>query len=180
MPTASRIAIDAARVGGRPGAARRGAGRSDVINEQSRTTATAGRPLTFARHARAALERNVPEVRGPGALWSLGTNEAWVRFPRGDGRYGYYALRRHLDWVSGEAGVSREPRQLAELFLLPGTPRGEVAGYRIRLGDLIHGRDRWWPVGEGVSDLDERLGYLALQLAIKGGAHFRRWPGAER
>ena len=150
-----------------------------MIDEKPRT-ATASRPVVFARQARAALERHVPEACSLAAHWSLGTNEAWVRFPREDGLYGYFALRRHLDWVSGEAGLSREPRQLGELASFPGAGAGEVAGYRIRLGELLHGRDRWWPVGKNAVDLGERLHFLALQLAVKGGAHFRRWPGGER
>ena len=143
-------------------------------------TTTARRPVLFARHARTALEKHVPEARTPAAHWHLGTNEAWVRFPRPDGLYGYFALRRHLDWVSGEAGLSRGPASLVELFRLPGQPRGEVAGFRIRLGDLIDGKDRWWPTGETERELGDRLALLALQLAVKGGAHFRRWPGSER
>ncbi|MGH7731374.1 MAG: hypothetical protein ACRENJ_09005 [Candidatus Eiseniibacteriota bacterium] len=143
-------------------------------------TATALRPVLFARHARAALEKHVPEARTPAAHWHLGTNEAWVRYPRHDGLHGYFGLRRHLDWVSAEAGVSREPTSLADLFRLPGHPRGDVVGYRIRLGDLIDGKDRWWPTGETPSQMDERLGQLALQLAVKGRKFFRRWPGVGR
>jgi len=63
---------------------------------------------------------------------------------------------------------------------LPGHPRAAVAGYRIRLGDLIDGKDRWWPSGDSESQLDERLGHLALQLAVKGQNFFRRWPGDGR
>ena len=140
----------------------------------------AGRPVVFARHARAALEMHVPGARSQAAHWNLGTNEAWVRVPRPDGLYAYFALRRHLDWVSAEAGLAREPRPLDELARTPGAAHGDVAGYRIRLGELLHGRDRWWPVGENGAELDERLQYLALQLAVKAGAHFRRWPGGER
>jgi hypothetical protein len=151
----------------------------NVIDETS-GIATASRPVLFARHARAALEKHVPEARTAAAHWHLGTNEAWVRFPRIDGLYGYFALRRHLDWVSGEAGLSREPNSLAELFRLPGHPRAAVAGYRIRLGDLIDGKDRWWPSGDTESQLAERLGHLALQLAVKGKTFFRRWPGGGR
>ena len=140
----------------------------------------AERPVLFAGHARAAIETHVPEARTAGAHWSLGTNVAWVRFPRVDGLYGYFALRRHLDWVTGEAGLSREPRQFGELSLTPGAVPAEAAGYRIRLGELLHGRDRWWPAGHNGAQLMERLRYLALQLAVKGGAHFRSWPGGER
>ena len=140
---------------------------------------TASRPGLFARHARAAVEKHVPESRTRSAHWSLGANEAWVRFPRDDGHHGYFALRRHLDWVTGEAGISREPRALSELPLGPGGVTGDQ-GYRIRLGELLDGRDRWWPAGESEAELDRRLGTLALQLAVKGGAHFRRWPRGER
>jgi hypothetical protein len=150
-----------------------------VIDPQPHIATAHRRPVVFARHARAALEMHVPQSRSLSAHWSLGTNEAWVRFLREDGLYGYFAIRRHLDWVSGEAGLSREPRPLGELALTPGAT-GEAVGFRIRLGDLLHGRDRWWPVGENASELEERLRYLALQLAVKGGAHFRRWPGGER
>ena len=150
-----------------------------MIDGASHST-TAARPVLFARHARAALEKNIPEARTLEAHWSLATNEAWVRFRRPDGLYGYFALRRHLDWVSGEAGISREPHQLVELSLYPGRMGAEVAGYRVRLGELIHGRDRWWPSGDTSAELEERLSFLALQLGVKGGAHFRRWPGSER
>ncbi len=148
--------------------------------EPTRVTTTSARPELFARHARAALERHVSAARAADAHWHLGTNEAWVRFPRGDGLYGYFALRRHLDWLSGEAGISRQPVPMGDLFRLPGRPPGDAQGFRIRLGELIDGKDRWWPAGENDAELDERLGHLALQLAVKGGAHFRRWPGSGR
>ena len=150
------------------------------MTHESNGTTTASRPILFARHARAAIERHIAEARGSEARWHLGTNEAWVRFRRADGLYGYFALRRHLDWVNGEAGLAREPKPLGELFRLPGHPRDDVAGYRIRLGELIDGKDRWWPTGETERELDERLGQLALQLAVKGGTFFRRWPGGAR
>ena len=149
-----------------------------MIDGSSGST-VAARPVLFARHARAALEKNIPEARNDNVHWSLGTNEAWVRFSRPDGLYGYFALRRHLDWVSGEAGLSREPRQMVELSLVPGRTGSEVTGYRVRLGELIHGRDRWWPTGDTSNELDEQLNFLALQLGVKGRAHFRRWPGSE-
>jgi hypothetical protein len=149
------------------------------VKDQASRRTTTRRPTAFARHARAALEKYLPEARTASAHWSIGANEAWVRFPRTDGLHGYLGLRRHLDWVSGEAGISREPRNLSELFPLPGTPVGDVAGYRIRLGHLLEGEDRWWPVGETERELVERLDDLALQLAVKGGAFFRRWPGGE-
>ena len=144
-----------------------------------RSGAPALRPTSFSRHARAALEKHLPEARSTDAHWSIGANLAWVRVPRPDGLYGYFALRRHLDWVTGEAGLSRAPAALAVLFLLPGTPKHGVPGFRIRLGDLLHGEDRWWPAGESEAELMDCLERLALQLAVKGGAYFRRWPGGD-
>ena len=134
-------------------------------------------PCVFAVHARAALEKHVPEARTAAAHWRVGANQAWVRFPRLDGLHGYVGLRRHLDWVTGEAGVSREPRDLADLFLLPGQPPGDVPGYRIRLGDLLHAQNRWWRAGDTERELVQRLEFLALQLAVKATVRFRRWPG---
>jgi hypothetical protein len=127
-----------------------------------------------------ALEKHVPETRTAAVHWHIGVNEAWARFPRADGFYGYVGLRRHLDWVNGEAGISREPADLADLFPLPGTPAPDASGYRIRLGDLLHGEDRWWPAGESERELVVQLETLALQLAVKGGAYVRTWPGGER
>lgn len=150
------------------------------MRDHPRKIAPTVRPATFARHARAALEKYVPEARIAAVHWNVGVNEAWARFPRADGLYAYVALRRHLDWVSGEAGISREPAGLSDLFLLPGTPPAEVPGFRIRLGDLLHGEDRWWPAGDSERELVEQLEFLALQLAVKGSAYFRGWPGADR
>ena len=150
------------------------------MKDDRRGVAPALRPAVFARHARAALEKHVPEARTSAAHWNVAANEAWVRFPRADGRYGYVALRRHLDWVDGEAGISREPRDLDELVRLPGPITGDEIGFRVGLGELLHREDRWWPAGESESELVERLEYLALQLAVKGGAFFRHWPESGR
>lgn len=149
------------------------------MTPENGSAATASRPVLFARHARAAIERHVPEARTPGAHWSLGTNEAWVRYQRADGFYGYLALRRHLDWVSGEAGVSREPCELGHLVRLPGPRSIGAPGYRMRLGELLGGEDRWWPTGDTEPELRRQLDHLALTLAVKGKNYFRRWPGGE-
>lgn len=148
--------------------------------KESRGIAPVLRPGTFARHARAALEKHVPEARTSAAHWSTGTNEAWVRFERADGLHGYVALRRHLDWINGEAGISREPRGFDELVRLPARPAGDEVGFRVGLGELLHGEDRWWPAGDSEGELVACLEHLALQLAVKGGSFFRHWPEAER
>ena len=149
------------------------------MKERPQATSLAARPTTFARLARAALEKHLPEARDPAAHWHRGANEAWVRVLRPDGLYGYFGLRRHLGWVTGEAGLSRAPLALADLVLLPGMPAGDLPGFRVRLGDLLHGEDRWWPAGESERELVQCLEQLALELAVKGGATFRRWPGGE-
>ena len=82
--------------------------------------------------------------------------------------------------MTGEAGISREPRALSDLVRLPGTPPAAAPGFRIRLGILLHGEDRWWPAGDSERELVGRLEYLALQLAVKGRAYFRGWPEGER
>jgi len=149
------------------------------VRDHAQSATPAAKP-TFARHARAALEKFLPEARTASAVWSVGHNEAWVRFPREDGLWGYVALRRHLDWVTGEAGIAREPVPLADLAVLPGNRPADAPGFRIRLGHLLHGEDRWWPAGDSEGALVERLGFLALQLAVKGRAYFRAWPAVER
>ncbi|HYM80956.1 MAG TPA: hypothetical protein VEY91_06040 [Candidatus Limnocylindria bacterium] len=138
-----------------------------------RESAAPGPP--FSKLARSAIEKHVPEVRSSEAWWSLANNNVWVRWPAGD-VFAYLALHRHLDWISGEAGISREPHEIGELFPLPGVPAALVPGYRIRLGHLLDGDDRWWATGEGESELIERLEWLVLQLRVKGAAYFRRYP----
>lgn len=149
------------------------------VSERSQATILAARPKTFARLARAALEKHLPEARDSAAHWHRGANVAWVRVRRPDGLYGYFGLRRHLGWVTGEAGLSREPSKLNDLVLLPTIPAGDVPGFRLRLGDLLHGEDRWWPAGSE-RELVRRLEQLALEMAVKAGASFRHWPGGER
>lgn len=133
----------------------------------------------FARHARAALEKYLSESRTGGAAWNIGANLAAVRWCRDDGIWMHAALRRHLDWVTGEAGVSREPVAIGSLTPVTALPPPGVTGFRIRLGTILHGEDRWWPAGGSTSALVERLEWLALQLAVKSGPFLRRWPGTK-
>ena len=115
------------------------------------------------------------ESRGPDAHWRLDVNLAWVRFPD-DGRWSFVGLHRHLDWLSGDAGIADTACDLDDLFALPGAPGGPVAGYRIRLGDLVEGEDRWWRAGADERTLAERLEWMALQLRVRGRAYFLRHP----
>jgi hypothetical protein len=131
---------------------------------------------TFARHARSALEKYLPESRTAAARWGSSANLAWVRWLREDGMHVYAALRRHLDWVTGEIGLAREPREHRDLPVVASLPDANASGFRLRLGDVLHEEDRWWPAGAGERELIERLEWLALQLSVKGGALLRRWP----
>jgi hypothetical protein len=137
----------------------------------------AGPPSRFARLARAALEKHVPDARGAGATWVTKPNLAWVRVRRGDGTHGYFALRRHLDWITGEAALALDPVALDALPLAaPEAAGGAAPGYRVRLGALLHDEDRWWPAGKGEGELVERLEWLVLQLRVKAEGYFARHP----
>ncbi|MBI3539762.1 MAG: hypothetical protein HY076_05770 [Candidatus Eisenbacteria bacterium] len=109
--------------------------------------------VAFALHARAALEKHLPEARTAGARWGSGANLAWVRYRRDDGLYAYTALRRHLDWVTGEAGLSRAAREFHELPAHATLPGPDVEAFRLRLGEILHEEDRWWPAGATDADL---------------------------
>jgi hypothetical protein len=127
---------------------------------------------TFARIARAAIERAVAEARTPAARWDFKPNVAWVRWPLADGWHAAIGLRRHLDWVTGELGLIREEGALDALPLLaePRFDSEEVqreGGGRVRLGAMLHEDDRWWPAGDSATELGETLGQIALQLRVK-------------
>jgi hypothetical protein len=130
----------------------------------------------FASQARDAMEKYVSEARTGSAVWKLSPNAAWVRMPREDDSWHYLGLRRHLDWVTGEAGISREPVEFEKLPLWTGAPPADAPGYRIRLGELMHDEDRWWPVGADEREQRERLEWLVLQLSVKSATHFVRHP----
>lgn len=149
------------------------------MSEASQGTSVTARGASFARLARAALEKHLPGAMGPRVHWHLGANEAWVGLPGPDDLFEYFGLRRHLDWVTGEVGISRAPSGLAVLPLVHTPPPRSARGFRIRLGDLLDEEDRWWPAGESEREVGERLEDLALQLAVKGGACLRRWSGAD-
>ena len=141
---------------------------------ERRKSPSLARP-SFASLAREAIEKHVPEARDPEAWWSLGNNAVWVRWREAEG-FAYLGIHRHLQWLGGEVGASREPSMLGELFPLPGPVATPVPGYRIRLGHLLEGEDRWWPVGPDQQSLIDRLEWLALQLRVKGKAYFSRFP----
>lgn len=135
--------------------------------QERRITAAGVERRTFALMARRALEKHVPEARTAAASWGSKANLAWVRFPREDGRFLYLALRRHLNWVTGEIGLSREARDLETLELRAEPDDRHGAAFRVRLGHLLHDEDKWWPAGDTERALVERLEWLALQMRVK-------------
>lgn len=142
---------------------------------QERRSIPPGTPrATFADLARRALEKNVRESRQPAAHWGGKSNLGWVRWQDTDGHYVFLALRRHLDWVTGEIGVSPDPVELEALELRAEPDRAENAAYRVRLGHLLHDEDKWWPAQGSAKALEESLSWLALQMGVKLSAFLRQ------
>src|SRR2546427_324892 len=69
----------------------------------------------------------------------------WVRWPRAGGGFAYLALRRHLGWVTGEAGLALEPLDLNALPVGGAGAPPDTMGLRVRLAELLGEEDRWWP-----------------------------------
>jgi len=128
--------------------------------------------------AREALLKNVPEARTEAATWGRRPGIVWVRWQRADGRHASIALRRHLDWATGEVGVSPEPVAHDALPLELGVQFDKPA-FRVRLGVLMHEEDRWWPVGTTTREIRERLEGLVIQLRAKAEG-LGRGVGAKR
>ena len=129
---------------------------------------------SFASQARAAIEKHVPEAREPTAHWGARPNLCWVRWPRAGGGFAYLALRRHLGWVTGEAGVAHEARSLADLPLGAAAAPPDAAGQRVRLAELLGEEDRWWPAGESPEETIRQLEWIVLQIRVKADAYFAR------
>jgi hypothetical protein len=140
------------------------------------STRGAGGTTAFASVARAAIEKHVPEARTGAATWHPGAGSVWVLWPREEGGWAALGLRRHLDWVTGEAARGRGSVDPESLPLTTDTEELPASGYRIRLGVLLHDEDRWWPAGASASELRERLEWLALQLRARSESHFARHP----
>jgi len=138
---------------------------------------TGGRPpRNFASRARAAIEKHVPETRDPAAHWGARPNLCWVRWPRAGGGFSYLALRRHLGWLSGEAGLALEPLALNDLPLGAAEAPAEAAGYRVRLAELLGEEDRWWPAGDSAEETIRQLEWIVLQIRVKADVFFARNP----
>jgi hypothetical protein len=141
-----------------------------------RSTSASGGLTTFVVAARAAIEKHVAESRTAAAAWHSGTGVVWVQWPREDGALVGLGLRRHLDWVTGEAALSRAGVDPESLPLWTGEGESVPQGYRVRLGVLLHDEDRWWPAGVSARELAERLEWLVIQLRVKATTHFAKNP----
>jgi len=136
-----------------------------------------GRPArSFAARARAVIEKQMPETRAPEAYWGARPNLCWVRWPRAGGGFSYLALRRHLGWVTGEAGAALEPVELKALPLGAANAPADAPGYCVRLAELLGEEDRWWPAGSSAEELGRRLEWIVLQIRVKAEAYFARHP----
>ena len=133
-------------------------------------------PRSFASRARAVIEQHVPDAREAAAHWGARTNLAWVRWPRAGGGFSYLALRRHLGWVTAEAGFALEPLELDDLPLGAAEVPADAAGYRVRLAEMLGEEDRWWPAGSDAKELTRQLEWIVLQIRVKAEAYFARHP----
>ena len=133
-------------------------------------------PRSFASRARAAIEKHVPETREPAAHWGSRPNLCWVRWPRAGGGFSYIALRRHLGWVTGEAGLALDAIELDDLPLGAAEAPPDAAGYRVRLAELLGEEDRWWPAGGSADETLRQLEWIVLQIRVKADVFFARHP----
>lgn len=141
---------------------------------------TAVRAGSFGAVAKAALEKHVPETRSGSSAWGIKPNLVWVRWQRGDKANVYLGLRRHLGWVTGEVGISAERHELEALPLRAGGDDESACfrarGYRVRLGEVLHEEDRWWPAGDTPRELTSRLEWIVLQMRAKADGYLLRHP----
>ena len=119
---------------------------------------------TFARLARAAIEKHVSEARTEAARWGFKPNLAWVSWSIGSGKVVFVGLRRHLDWVTGEIAIAEAEEDLDQVPLA--TSLGPRVLGRMRLGDLIGEQDRWWPAGDTPAAQSQQLEWIALHLRV--------------
>lgn len=146
------------------------------MTEKKATVIRAG---SFGAVGKAALEKHVPEAQSSSATWGIKANLVWVRWQRGDRSNVYLGLRRHLGWVTGEVGISADRQELEALPLRAGgdeTACFRARGYRVRLGEILHEEDRWWPAGETPKELASRLEWIVLQMRAKADGYLLRHP----
>jgi hypothetical protein len=122
---------------------------------------------TFGELSTAAIRARVRESNAYAAHWVTVPNLTWVRWVREDGRYVYCALRRRMDWLTGEIGTAPEPMGLDELKLVMTPAEASCDSCRIQMGTLLHGHDQWWSSGGSEKSLVERLDWIAQQMRLR-------------
>lgn len=134
-------------------------------NERRAETSSRRRP--FKELAQTAILARVKESRQHDAGWILAPNLAWVLWAREDSRLAYVAIRRHLDFITGELGTSLEPMDIDSLPLLTSTDKVPASGCRVALGSLLYGHAKTWSSGGSEKTLIERLDWIAQQLNLR-------------
>ena len=135
-------------------------------NRERRQESSAPR-RTFGELSRTALQARVRDSRHHEARWVVAPNLAWVSWPREDHRHAYVAIRRNLDFITGDLGTSLEPVNIDSLPLLTTTDKSPASGCRVQLGSLLHGHAKTWSSGGSEKTLIERLDWLAQQLSLR-------------
>lgn len=121
----------------------------------------------FGALANAAIRKHFRESRVPEAFWQAVPNLGWTRWAREDGLYIYCGIRRNIDWITGELGVAQAALDLDQLTLVAAPLPAPDSGCRMRLGQLLHGQDRWWSFGGNEAGLIERLNWISLQMRLR-------------
>lgn len=122
---------------------------------------------TLGQLARQALHRRFPESRHADAHWESNTNIGWVRWPNEDGRWVYCSIRRRSHLITAEIGVGPEPVPIDQLPSISRLADASPDGWRIALGQLIHGHEKSWSSGGNEAAFLERLDWLAQQLRLR-------------
>jgi hypothetical protein len=123
--------------------------------------------VPFGTLVRTAIRNRFRESRAPEAVWQGGSNLGWVRWACEDGRYFYCGIRRKNGWITGELGIASEPLELDELKLIQALTPSAGDAFRIQLGMLLHGQEKWWSFGGTEKGLNERMDWIAQQLQMR-------------
>ncbi len=121
----------------------------------------------FGDLAALAIRRRIRETGSDGAFWEHTPNLAWARWCAEDGRFAFCGLRRNVDFLTAELGVSPVEVHLEDLPLVEAIAMAMPTGCRIRLGHMLQGHDRWWSSGGSEPSLLWRLDWLAHQAHLR-------------
>ncbi len=121
------------------------------------------------------FQARVRETIACTTLLVVAPNIGWARWQLEDGRYVYLCIRRRMDFLTGELGVSLQPLTVEELHPIQTLDALPARGAcRIQLGFLLEGREKWWSSGGSEKTLIERMDWLTLQLQARLHDFLRR------